>query len=140
MDVAADVCTDAAGNNNAAASQFDIRYDSSALTLSITSAESDPTNSSPFSITITFSESVINFEIGDITVGNGTASDFNSAGNPVFTADITPSGGSVTVDVGAGIANDTLTGGKNNIAASQFSITYDNSAPTVAITSGESQL
>ncbi len=120
---------------------FSFTYDTLALTVSISSSESNPTNSSPFSVTITFSESVTGFAIGDITVGNGTASNFNAIGNPVFTADITPTaGGTVTVDVDAGVANDALTGVKNNNAASQFSITYDNSAPTVAITSSESTL
>jgi hypothetical protein len=85
-------------------------------------------------VTITFNENVSGFAVGEIVVGNGSAS--NLAGGPaVYTANITPAGqGLVTVDVGAGVAQDAATNG--NTAAPQFSITYDTVQPTVSITSG----
>ena len=42
--------------------------------VAITSAEVEPTNASPFSVTFTFDEDVTGFVDGDITVGNGAAS------------------------------------------------------------------
>ncbi|MEZ4705110.1 MAG: Ig-like domain-containing protein [Bdellovibrionota bacterium] len=133
VDVAGGVAQDAAGNNNTAASQFSITYDGSAPTVSISSALSSPTNNSPIPVTITFSESVTGFVVGDITVGNGSLSNFAGSGT-TYTVDVTPSAnGTVTVDVAGGVAQDAA--GNNNTAATQFSITYDGSAPTVSISS-----
>jgi len=95
--------------------------------VTITTAASNPTNSSPFSVTITFSEAVTGFVVGDITVGNGAAGNFAGSGT-TYTADITPSAdGAVTVDVGAGAAADAT--GNSNAAATTLSRTYDGTAP-----------
>ena len=95
--------------------------DAVAPTVVITSSESTITASSPFSVTITFSEEVTGFAVGDITVGNGTAGNFATADNVVFTADITPTAaGTVTIDVAAGVCTDAA--GNENEAATQFSI------------------
>ena len=137
VDVGAGVCSDSAGNDNTAASQFSIKYDATAPTISITSSESDPTSNSPFVVDITFSEDVTGFVLGDISVGNGAASNLvvNSASS--YSVDITPDAdGTITVDVGAGVCSDSA--GNDNTAASQFSIVYDGSAPTVDIISTES--
>lgn len=108
--------------------------DSTAPTVTITSTATNPTNTSPIPVTIAFSESVTGFTLGEITVGNGTAGNFDGSGT-TYTADITPSAnGVVTVNVGAGVAQDS--GGNNNTVATQFSITFDTTAPTVTITSG----
>ena len=134
VDVAAGVAVDAAGNSNTVATQYSTIYDGTAPATTIASAVSNPTNSSPFSVTITFSESVTGFALGDITVGNGAASNFAGSGD-TYTADITPAGdGTVTVDVGAGVAADNA--GNNNTAATQFSTVYDATAPTTSIASG----
>ena len=96
----------------------------------ITTGASNPTNSSPFSVTITFSESVTGFALGNITVGNGSASNFAGSGTS-YTADITPSGnGAVTVDVAGGVAQDVF--GNDNTAATQLSLTYDGTAPSIS--------
>ena len=44
--------------------------------------------------------------------------------------------GLITVDIPAGVCADAA--GNSNIAATQFSITYDSTSPTVTITSSES--
>ncbi len=138
VDVAAGVCTDAASNNNTAATQFSIDYDGTAPGVALSTLESDPTDSSPFEVTVTFDEDVTGFALGDITVGNGSASNLSVVtANSVWTADITPSAdGQVTVDVAAGVATDDA--GNENTAAAQLGITYDTTAPTVGITSSES--
>ncbi len=134
VDVAAGVAQDAALNNNTAATQFSITYDSTSPTVTLTSTASSPTKTSPIPMTATFSEAVTGFVIGDITVGNGTASNFVAVSATIYTFDVTPSGqGAVTVDVAAGVAQDAAL--NNNTAATQFSITYDSTSPTVTLTS-----
>ncbi|WOK04905.1 Ig-like domain-containing protein [Imperialibacter roseus] len=103
-----------------------------APTIVWSSLASSPTN--VFTITATFSEPVTGFTIGDLTVGNGTASDFVAISTSVYTATITPAAdGTVTVDAAAGVAQDP--GGVDNIAASQFSITADVAVPAITISS-----
>ena len=101
--------------------------DTSAPTVTITSSASAPVNG-PFSITITFSEPVTGFDLGDLVVDNGTAS--NQQGNEAsYTATITPTAsGTVTVDIPAGAAEDSA--GNPNSAATQFSITADTTGPS----------
>ena len=86
-------------------------------------------HSGPFTVAATFSESVSGFESGDITVGNGTVSNFAGA-NASYTFVVTPDAdGTVTVDVAAGVA----TGAANsddNTAATQLSITADGTSPS----------
>ncbi|OGV81812.1 MAG: hypothetical protein A3K19_26470 [Lentisphaerae bacterium RIFOXYB12_FULL_65_16] len=103
--------------------------DTTAPTVTITSATANPTNVSPIPVTVTFSEAVSGFVVGDITVGNGAAGDF--AGGPSeYTANITPTGqGAVTADVAGGVAQDGA--GNANTAATQLSRTYDTAGPTV---------
>ena len=133
VDVAANVAQDAATNGNTAATQFSITADLTSPTVTVTSTAADPINGA-FTTTFTFSEAVTGFAVGDITVGNGTASNFTSTSATVYTALITPTAdGAVTVDVAANVAQDAATNG--NTAATQFSIIADLTNPTVAITS-----
>ncbi|MDX9769010.1 MAG: T9SS type A sorting domain-containing protein [Tenuifilaceae bacterium] len=100
----------------------------SQLTVTIESATTSPTSSSPIQITITFSGGlpVTGFELADISVVNGTVSNFNNSSNPIFTVDITPgSEGIVTIDIAENVVEET------NSVASQFSILYDITAPNV---------
>ena len=132
VDVAGSVAIDAAGNNNTAATQLSVTYDPSAPTVTLTSTAS--VFSGLFTVTATFSEAVTGFEVGDITVGNGSASNFDDTAAPVYTFDVTPTAdGAVTVDVAGSVAIDAA--GNNNTAATQLSVTYDPSAPTVTLTS-----
>jgi hypothetical protein len=104
--------------------------DNTAPTVAMSSAAANPTNGSPIAITVTFSENVTGFTSGDITPGNGTVSGFAGSGAS-YSFDLTPStNGSVTADIAASVAQDSA--GNNNTAATQFSRTYDNTAPTVA--------
>ncbi|RYG92741.1 hypothetical protein EU803_01140 [Loktanella sp. IMCC34160] len=84
------------------------------------------TGTTPFDVTIAFDEEVVGFDIGDITVVNGTAT--NLTGGPVsFGATITPSGtGDVSVSVAAAVATDLA--GNDNIASSVE--TSSNSTPS----------
>ena len=90
------------------------------------------TSSAPFEATFAFSEAVDGFGLGDIEVGNGTASDFGGAdGDTAYSAQIAPAAnGAVTVDVAADVATDAA--GNGNPAAAQATSDYTgtNSAPT----------
>jgi len=102
-------------------------------TSTISSTENSPTSVSPIPITITFSEDVTGFESNEVTLSNGTLSNFTGSG-ATYTFDITPSGDTtVTVNIDDNVAQDAA--GNWNTAATQFSITYNGTAPTVSISS-----
>jgi len=100
----------------------------------ISTLAADPTNLSPFMVTFTFSENVTGFALGDIVVGNGSASLFTAVSGTTYTAWITPSAqGAVTVDVAASVALDYAL--NDNTVAVQLSRVYDSIPPTVVLTS-----
>ena len=144
VDIAAGAAEDGAGNPSAAADQFSITVDTGAPTVTITSDASEPV-SGPFSVTITFSEPVTGFELADLVVGNGSASELSElqGSEATYTATVTPTAsGAVTVDIAAGAAEDSA--GNPSAAADQFSITADltpedTTAPTVTTTSEASE-
>ena len=128
---------DAAGNalaNTTPTGANEASYVVDNIAPTVTISGVSPTSTAAFTVTITFSEGVNGFAVGDITVGNGTASAFTgSGGDTEFTALITPTAdGEVTVDVAADVATDAA--GNGNTAATQASSIYDNTAPTVTIT------
>ncbi|MBN2158217.1 MAG: choice-of-anchor D domain-containing protein, partial [Spirochaetes bacterium] len=111
--------------NNYTSDSASVMKDTVAPTVAITSSASPgPTSASPIPVTITFSEDVTVFMDTDISVTNGSVTNF--AGGPsIYTADIVPTGfGTVTVDVNAGVGFDSA--GNPNDAAPQFSIDYLN--------------
>ncbi|NOQ23807.1 MAG: hypothetical protein GQ564_00455 [Bacteroidales bacterium] len=130
VDLATGKAHDYAGNSNTAATQFSIVYDGTKPGVTITSVETDPTNSS-FEVSIYFDEIVSDFVVGDITVGNGTKGTFTPNGNDQdWTLQINPTAdGLVTVDIGADLATDAA--GNGNTIAPTFSIIYDGSDPVV---------
>jgi hypothetical protein len=116
---------------------------SSSPTVTISSALTSPTKTSPIGITITFNKTMnstvvgctsrgdsFDFTTADIIVGNGTKGTLASSNCSVYTINVTPSGqGAVTVDVPVNSAYEVgFTTG--NAAATQFSIVYDSVAPT----------
>ena len=141
VDIAAGAAEDGAGNPSAAADQFSITADTAAPTVTISSDASAPV-SGPFSIAVTFSEPVTGFELADLVVGNGSASELQGS-EATYTATVTPAAsGTVTVDIAAGAAEDSA--GNPSAAADQFSITADltpedTTAPTVTTTSEASE-
>jgi len=132
--VAANAAADTSGNGNTAATQWSITYDNSAPTVAITSNRgAGPTNNSSILLTFTFSEAVTGFDATDVSVSNATKGTFTATSSTVYTLALTATGTALTANVAANAAADTS--GNGNTAAAQWSITYDNSAPTVAITS-----
>lgn len=125
IDVAAGTFTGANNNDNAAASQFNWTFDGPP-TMSISAAEvsdGDSSGDSSLSMTFTSSEVTADFAAGDITVTNGSISNFVAVSSTVYTATFTPTTmGATTIDVAAGTFTDTA--GNNNTAAAQFNWTY----------------
>ena len=131
VNVAAGVAQDGAGNLNTVATQLSRTYDSQGPTTTITSAAAATVNTSPIAVTVTFSESVTGFAVGDLTVVNGTAGNFAGSGT-TYTVDISPSGqGAVTVNVAAGVAQDSA--GNGNQISNQLTRTYDSVKPSVTL-------
>ena len=128
VDVAAGVAVDDDGNGNTAATQFSVEVDLDAPTVTI----SGPADAQvgPFDVTIAFSESVMGFEQGDVTVGNGTVTAFSGSGASYRTT-ITPAAtGTVTVDVAAAVALDRVN--RDNTAAIRYSVEAElNAAPVI---------
>ena len=126
LDVAADAASDSAGNGNTAATQFSVVYDSVAPTVNISSASTSV--NSAFTATFTFSEDVTGFAVGDISATNASLSNFAATSAKVYTATVTPdSEGTVALNVAANVAIDAV--GNGNITATQYSVTYDSTAP-----------
>ena len=96
--------------------------DTTSPTAVISSDASAPVTG-PFSIAVAFSEPVTGFELDDLVVRNGSASELQG-NNATYTATITPAAsGTVTVDIAAGAAQDDA--GNPSAAADQFSIVAD---------------
>ncbi len=132
IEVPAAVAQDLAGNDNEASTALTLTNDQTAPTVVLSTTSPDPV-SGVFSITATFSEDVTGFELADLTVGNGAASNFNAASGSVYTADVTPAAdGDVTVDVAAAAAIDAA--GNASEAAAQFTIGFDGTPPGATIT------
>ncbi len=133
VEVGSNVAEDQAGNGNRAAEPLVIEADLTGPEVEITSEATGPVGGA-FEVTITFSEAVEGFELEDIEVSNGTASNFNRVSSRAYTATITPeSTGEVRVEVGSNVAEDEA--GNGNEAAAPFVIEADLTGPEVEIAS-----
>ncbi len=123
--------TDIAGNISPA-TNISITLDTVVPTVVITSSSGSPTSTSPIPFTVTFSESVTGFISTDITVVNGSVTNF-LGGPSVYTIEVTPAGvGVVSVSVAASRAQDVAT--NNNSASNTINITYQITPPNSFIT------
>ena len=94
------------------------------------------TNSNSINAQITVSETVTGFTASDVTVVNGSLGALTASGN-VYSGTLTAaSEGVVQFTVNSGGFSD-LAGNINSTAATVFSWTYDNTAPTMTITAAE---
>src|SRR3989338_6277884 len=118
--------------NEVADGTSDMAEDGIAPTVVISSTATSPTNTNPIPITLTFSEDVTGFEIGDIVVVNGTKADFVAVNDSTYTFNVTPTDqGAVTVDIAGGVAQDAVA--NNNTVATQFSIVFDDVEPDAPV-------
>jgi hypothetical protein len=114
-------------------------YDNHPPTLTYDLGFTSPTNDPTTTITVTFSEEILNLGLADFIVTNGTASNLvMQTFNKVFTIDVnTPNPGLITVNLPAGSVSDY---GSNQNAATAISWTYDNIKPIATITPDETGL
>ena len=106
VEVGADVAEDAASNGNQAAGPFIIEADLERPEVTI-AGPTEPVGMAGFEVTITFSEPVEGFELENIRVTNGTASNFTKVSPQEYTATITPEEiGEVRVEVPEEVAED----------------------------------
>ena len=134
FNVAADVATDNAANGNTVATQKTVTVDMTAPTVTIDAPSA--VNTSPFDITVKFSEAVTGFTQSELVV-TGTSDASITAWTPQiggtdYVATITPIyNGTAVFDVAANVARDEANNG--NTAATQKIVTVDMTAPTVTI-------
>lgn len=126
VNVLAEVAVDASGNKNAAASPFTVLVDSTVLSVSITSASKNVTNSS-FDVSIVFSAEVSDFVETDLVLGNATSTSFAGSGTSYSVTIIPAVDGVLTIDVPEDVATNDL--GTKNLAAGQFKILNDATSP-----------
>lgn len=127
--------TDPAGNVGNA-TPVDLKVDNTPPTIVFSSTPTVPTNQSPVTVRITFSENVTGFDTDDISVSNGVKTNFQATpGNPrVYTVDVTPVfEGNVTVIVPADAARDVA---NNPSEGLNFIFLYDTTPPMVAVNAG----
>jgi hypothetical protein len=99
------------------------------LGVSTTTSAPSPTNASPISFTISFSQPVSGFDLADLAVANGTAANLRTSDNATWTVDVTPAGqGDVTLQVAAGAA--IAANGAANPASNTTRVTYDSDGPS----------
>ncbi|MDX8435285.1 Ig-like domain-containing protein [Mesorhizobium abyssinicae] len=136
INVAGSTFTDAAGNNNTAATQLSMTVDTVAPTVTITDDEPGTANIAGGNVVYTFqfSEAVTGFDASDVTVANGTKGTFTAIDADTYTLAVTPNAsfaGNMTVDVVAAAAMDTA--GNSSTAATQSVQVVDTIRPTVSI-------
>ena len=132
--VAANVATDAANNQNTAATSKSVTVSVDTTSPDVTVSVPSGVQNSRFSVTITFTEAVSGFTQSDLSL-SGTASITSWSANSddtVYTATITPTvSGTVTIGVAANVATDAAN--NSNTAATSKTVTVDVDRPTVTI-------
>jgi hypothetical protein len=132
VSVPAGAAADAAGNENAAPTPLSVTFNGTVTAPTIGTTATDPTNLAVIPFTVTFDDDVTGFDETDITVANGTLSNFAAVDARTYTFDVAPAAdGAVTVDIAAGAATDT---GGRPTAAGTFTVTSDRTAPAATVT------
>ena len=142
IDVSGSAFTDAAGNSNLAATQFNWTYDNVSPSMTITAKKPDnitpvlndlTTNDPNLLLTFTSSAATNDFIATDISVTNGSIGALSGSGT-TYTATFTPlTNGECSIRVLQEKYTDAA--GNGNAATPQFTWTYDTIKPTMTITS-----
>ncbi|WP_421791604.1 Ig-like domain-containing protein [Hyphobacterium sp.] len=131
VDIPAGVATDAGGNPNQAATQYQGSFDTTPPVVVLSTSATEPVTGNSFDINIDFAEDVTGLSEGDFVVVNGSTN--NLAGGPQnFTMEIRPTSGAagnVTIDLPAGGVEDAAE--LENTASNQLVVAFDREAPTL---------
>jgi hypothetical protein len=131
-------------NNVASAASASVTVDTTPPTVTVNQdgLQKDPTNANPIVFDVQFSEAVIGFNAGDVTLGGTLAgvatvtSVTPEAGN-LYLVNVTISGsqtGTITASVGAGLVTDAAGNSNTASTSSDNTVTFDNQPPTVTVT------
>jgi Big-like domain-containing protein/VCBS repeat protein/flagellar associated repeat protein len=138
-EIPASVATDAGGSPNDASTSTDntVTWDATPPTVTINqgASQDDPTNTSPISFDVEFSEAVTGFTNADVTIGGtagGTKSASVSGSGTTYTVDITgmTTSGTVTASIPASKAIDAAGNGNAASTSTDPTVTWDVTAPT----------
>ncbi len=136
ISVPANVVIDDSDNGNNASSTHTVPVTVTGPTVVITNVPTTPQNS-PFTITITFSETVTGFTASDISLGDNvsaTVKSFSGSGT-TYTAEIAPADNveeDVTISVPTGVALNASSVGNNTSPG--YTVRLDRVGPSVTIT------
>lgn len=130
--------TDAAGNDNSVSNKISMVADLTAPTVTLSTLETDPTNAAFFTVNIAFSEPAFGFELVDISVRYGTATNLTGSGTAYTVQRLTTEDVEITVSLPGNVMTDEA--GNGNQAAVPVSLTYDGSGRRLEITSNASDL
>ena len=133
--VAANVATDAANNQNTAATTKTVIVDVDAPTVTI--GVPSGTQTGAFDATIMFSETVSGFVGSDVSLSGSVASITSwsaNSDNTVYTATLTPTAsGTVTVSVAANVATDAANNSNTAAPSQTVTVSVDTDAPGVSV-------
>ncbi len=136
LDVAGGSASDAAGNANLGATQASVFVDRVAPTPMLSTSASNPTNAATFGYSVSFDEAVTGFDANDLSVTNGTVSDFSGSGSS-YSFLVTPTAdGDVTVSANGSGASDAA--GNSNNGSNEITIVSDRTLPTALLSSNAS--
>jgi len=128
VDIAANIATDAASNNNLVATQYSVQANITGPTPQTTPNIGNV--GAAFLLEIDFGEVVTGFDLGDFILVNADVSNLEDLGNGLYRVTITPiANGNVTVDVPGGAAQD-VDGNPSN-PMPQVSATFDGIPPAI---------
>lgn len=136
---------DALSNTDGTPASYTWTVDTADPTVILSTTTTSPTNTSPFTVTATFSEGVHGFNStahdpfqvgdgGDITITNGTASALvtGADGDSIYTFTVTPNGeGTVSLYLASGSTQDDSSNW--NAISNTLNTIYDTTAPSVTI-------
>jgi hypothetical protein len=130
--IASATCADTAGNASSGSTVWTRTYDSVAPTVSsVTPATGGYTNTSPTSVTVTWSEAVTGFTSADITsLTNCALSGWTAVSGTQYTFNLTPTAqGAFSFQIAAGVCADAA--GNTSTGTTAWSRTYDTVQPGV---------
>ena len=128
---------DAAGNRSATV-QLQITLDNTPPVVTISGLPAEVSGTTPFTATFGWSETVVNFDVSDITVTGATLSGFVADDPANYSVTVTPTGsGDVTLSVAADAAQDTS--GNGNLASDVVTATNIIGAETAQLLANEAQ-
>ncbi len=134
--IAASAAQDSVGNNSAVSSTLTRTYSTGSPSTTLSTTATSPTNQTSYAITVAFSTAVTGFTSSDVSIVNGTLTNFAGSGAS-YSFDIAPSSnGSVSISVPASMAQTAAADA--NTASNTITIVYDSGAPTVTLTSASS--